>query len=112
MSPAASARAAACRTAWRGRRSRRGRPRRRREARFFATRPPSVRCAAMKAIRIEKTGGAEVLTLADVPAPEPKPNEAVVKIAASGVNFIDVYFREGRYPVQLPITLGQEAAGT
>jgi NADPH2:quinone reductase len=65
----------------------------------------------MKAIRIEKTGRAEVLTLADVPVPEPKPNEAVVKISASGVNFIDVYFREGRYPAQLPITLGQEAAG-
>src|ERR1041385_7895672 len=65
----------------------------------------------MKAIRIEKTGGPEVLTLADVAVPEPKPNEAVVKIAASGVNFIDVYFREGRYPAQLPITLGQEAAG-
>ena len=66
----------------------------------------------MKAIRIEKTGGPEVLTLADIAVPEPKPNEAVVKIAASGVNFIDVYFREGRYPAQLPITLGQEAAGT
>jgi len=65
----------------------------------------------MKAIRIEKTGGPEVLTLADVAVPEPKPNEAVVKIAASGVNFIDVYFREGRYPAQLPVTLGQEAAG-
>ena len=65
----------------------------------------------MKAIRIEKTGGPEVLTLADVAVPQPKPNEAVVKIAASGVNFIDVYFREGRYPAQLPITLGQEAAG-
>ena len=66
----------------------------------------------MKAIRIEKTGGPEVLTLADVAVPEPKPTEAVVKIAASGVNFIDVYFREGRYPAQLPVTLGQEAAGT
>jgi NADPH2:quinone reductase len=66
----------------------------------------------MKAIRIEKTGGPEVLTFADVPVPQPKPNEAVVKIAASGVNFIDVYFREGRYPAQLPITLGQEGSGT
>ncbi|HEY6138940.1 MAG TPA: quinone oxidoreductase [Thermoanaerobaculia bacterium] len=65
----------------------------------------------MKAIRIEKTGGPEVLTPADVPVPEPKPNEAVVNISASGVNFIDVYFREGRYPAQLPVTLGQEAAG-
>jgi NADPH2:quinone reductase len=66
----------------------------------------------MKAIRIEKTGGPEVLQLADVPLPEPKANEAVVKIAASGVNFIDVYFREGRYPAPLPVTLGQEGAGT
>ena len=65
----------------------------------------------MKVVRIEKTGGPEVLTLADIPVPEPKPTEAVVKIAASGVNFIDVYFREGRYPAQLPLTLGQEAAG-
>src|SRR4029078_3672946 len=65
----------------------------------------------MKAIRIEKTGGPEVLTLADIPLPEPKSNEAVVKISASVVNFIDVYFREGRSPAQLPVTLGQEAAG-
>src|SRR2546423_7900655 len=79
-----------------------------------ALRDTAAECTlcAMKAIRIERTGGPEVLTLADVPIPEPKPNEAVVKISASGVNFIDVYFREGRYPAQLPITLGQEAAGT
>lgn len=66
----------------------------------------------MKAIQVQKTGGPEVLTLVDVPAPKPKPNEAVVKIAASGVNFIDVYFREGRYPAALPFIDGQEAAGT
>ena len=66
----------------------------------------------MKAIRIDKTGGPEVLALADVPVPEPKADEAVVKIAAAGVNFIDVYFREGRYPATLPVTLGQEGAGT
>jgi NADPH2:quinone reductase len=47
-----------------------------------------------------------------LPVPKPKANEAVVKIAASGVNFIDVYFREGRYPAALPFTDGQEAAGT
>jgi NADPH2:quinone reductase len=52
------------------------------------------------------------LTLVDLPVPKPKANEAVVKIAASGVNFIDVYFREGRYPSALPFTDGQEAAGT
>src|SRR5215470_11074897 len=66
----------------------------------------------MKAIQVQKTGGPDVLTLVDVPAPQPKPNEALVKIAASGVNFIDVYFREGRYPAALPFIDGQEAAGT
>ena len=66
----------------------------------------------MKAIQAQKTGGPEVLTLVDLPVPKPKANEAVVKIAASGVNFIDVYFREGRYPSALPFTDGQEAAGT
>lgn len=67
---------------------------------------------AMKAIQVKRIGGPEVLTLTDLPVPEPKPNEAVVKIAAIGVNFIDVYFREGRYPSPLPFVVGQEAAGT
>ncbi|MBZ5506923.1 MAG: quinone oxidoreductase [Acidobacteriia bacterium] len=66
----------------------------------------------MRAIQVKKTGGPEVLTLVDVPIPKPKANEAVVKIAASGVNFIDCYFREGRYPAALPFIDGQEAAGT
>ncbi len=66
----------------------------------------------MKAIQVQKTGGPEVLTLVDLPVPKPKANEAVVKIAAIGVNFIDVYFREGRYPAALPFVDGQEAAGT
>jgi NADPH2:quinone reductase len=66
----------------------------------------------MRAIQVQKTGGPEVLTLVDLPVPKPKANEALVKIAASGVNFIDVYFREGRYPATLPFTDGQEAAGT
>ncbi len=65
----------------------------------------------MKAIQVQKTGGPEALTLVDLPVPKPKPNEAVVKIAAIGVNFIDVYFREGRYPAPLPFVDGQEAAG-
>jgi NADPH2:quinone reductase len=56
----------------------------------------------MQAIQVTKVGGPEVLTPTDVPVPSPKPNEAVVQIKASGVNFIDVYFREGRYPTQLP----------
>lgn len=66
----------------------------------------------MKAIQVQKTGGPEALTIVDLPLPKPKPNEAVVKIAAVGVNFIDVYFREGRYPATLPFVDGQEAAGT
>jgi len=65
----------------------------------------------MKAIQVKQTGGPEVLQLVDLPVPQPKPNEAVVKIAASGVNFIDVYQREGRYKVSLPFVLGQEGAG-
>jgi NADPH2:quinone reductase len=52
-----------------------------------------------------------VLTLVDLPTPTAKANEALVKIEASGVNFIDVYFREGRYPTPLPFINGQEAAG-
>jgi NADPH:quinone reductase len=66
----------------------------------------------MKAIQVQKTGGPEVLTLVDLPIPRPKPNEAIVKIAAVGVNFIDIYVREGRYPAALPFIDGQEAAGT
>jgi NADPH:quinone reductase len=65
----------------------------------------------MKAIQVKQTGGPEVMELVDLPVPQPKPNEAVVKIQASGVNFIDVYNREGRYKVPLPFVLGQEAAG-
>lgn len=65
----------------------------------------------MKAIQVQQTGGPEALKLVDLPVPKPKPNEALVKIAASGVNFIDVYFREGRYPTQAPFVVGQEAAG-
>lgn len=52
-----------------------------------------------------------MLTLVDVPVPDPKANEALVQIEAAGVNFIDVYFREGRYPAPLPFINGQEGAG-
>ncbi len=66
----------------------------------------------MRAIQILKTGGPEVLTLREIPTPVPGPGEALMRIEASGVNFIDTYHREGRYPAALPYTLGQEAAGT
>ena len=65
----------------------------------------------MQAIQVSEVGGPEVLTLADLPIPSPKANEAVVQIKAAGVNFIDVYIREGRYPTPLPFVSGQEAAG-
>ncbi|HKF01892.1 MAG TPA: quinone oxidoreductase [Candidatus Sulfotelmatobacter sp.] len=66
----------------------------------------------MKALLVKQTGGPEVMELVDLPVPEPKANEAVVKLAAAGVNFIDVYFREGRYKAQVPFIPGQEGAGT
>lgn len=65
----------------------------------------------MKAIQVKQVGGPEVMEVLDLPLPQPKPNEAVVKLAASGVNFIDVYFREGRYKTPLPFVPGQEGAG-
>jgi NADPH2:quinone reductase len=65
----------------------------------------------MQAIQVSQVGGPEVLTAVDLPAPSPKANEALVNIKAAGVNFIDVYLREGRYPTPLPFISGQEAAG-
>jgi NADPH2:quinone reductase len=67
---------------------------------------------SMKAIQVKQPGGPEAMELVDLPVPEPKANEAVLKLAASGVNFIDIYQREGRYKVPLPFVLGQEGAGT
>lgn len=65
----------------------------------------------MKAIQIQKTGGPEVLEFTELPVPEPAAGQVLVKVAASGVNFIDTYLREGRYPAPLPFVPGQEAAG-
>ncbi len=65
----------------------------------------------MKAIRVNEHGGPDILSYEDVPDPEPGPGEARVRLAASGVNFIDVYQRTGLYPKETPFTLGQEGAG-
>lgn len=65
----------------------------------------------MKAVRIHEFGGPEVLRYDDVSLPEPGVGEARVKLAAAGVNFIDIYHRKGLYPGKLPFTLGQEGAG-
>jgi NADPH2:quinone reductase len=66
----------------------------------------------MKAIQVKQVGGPEAMEVVEMPVPQPKANQAVVKLAASGVNFVDVYFREGRYKAaELPFVLGQEGAG-
>ena len=65
----------------------------------------------MKAIQVTQTGGPEALELVDIAVPQPKPKEALVKLAAIGVNFIDVYLREGRYQATLPFIDGQEGSG-
>jgi NADPH2:quinone reductase len=65
----------------------------------------------MKAIQVKQVGGPEALESVEIPVPQLKANEALVKLAASGVNFIDVYFREGRYKTSLPFVVGQEGAG-
>ena len=66
----------------------------------------------MKAIRVSRTGGPEVLQLEDVPDPIPGPGEAVVRLEAIGVNFVEIYHRRGLYSSQLPFTPGSEGAGT
>src|SRR5215210_7941372 len=73
--------------------------------------PYAQRGEVMKAIRVNEYGGPEVLSYEDVSVPEPGSGEARVRLAASGVNFIDTYQRSGIYPVDLPLTLGMEGAG-
>jgi len=65
----------------------------------------------MRVIRVHEYGGPEVLRYDDVPLPEPGVGEALVRIGAVGVNFVDIYQRTGLYPGQLPMTPGREAAG-
>lgn len=66
----------------------------------------------MRAVRIHEPGGADVLRLEEVAVPEPGPGEALVRVEAAGVNFIDVYKRAGLYRLPRPATLGEEGAGT
>lgn len=66
----------------------------------------------MKAIAIDHNGGPDVLTLHDLPTPQPGAGQALVRLEASGINYIDVYFRTGAYPApRFPFVLGQEGAG-
>lgn len=64
------------------------------------------------AVRFDRHGGAEVLNLVEVPVPTPGPDEILIRHAAVGLNFIDIYQRTGLYPLPLPSGLGKEAAGT
>lgn len=65
----------------------------------------------MKAVRVHAPGGPEVLRYEDVPEPTPRAGEALVRVEAAGVNYIDVYYRTGLYKAELPFTLGLEAGG-
>ncbi|SPE37011.1 Quinone oxidoreductase [Candidatus Sulfopaludibacter sp. SbA3] len=65
----------------------------------------------MKSIHVLEPGGPEKMQLVDAPTPQPGPKQVLVRLHASGVNFIDVYFRMGLYKADLPITLGNEGAG-
>ena len=66
----------------------------------------------MKAVRVHEVGGPDVLRYEDIAVPTPGPGQALVKIEAIGLNFIDCYFRVGLYKLPLPFTPGNEAAGT
>ena len=66
----------------------------------------------MKAIRVHETGGPEVMRLEELPTPNPGQGQALVKVEAIGVNFVDIYNRSGLYKNLLPFTPGSEGAGT
>jgi NADPH2:quinone reductase len=66
----------------------------------------------MKAIQITETGGPEVLKLVELPIPQPGPGQVLIRVEATGVNFIEIYFRKGVYKAALPLVPGSEAAGT
>lgn len=65
----------------------------------------------MKAIQILEHGSADVIQVKELPKPQPKAGEALIKLKAAGLNFIDIYMRRGRYPRSLPFTPGLEGAG-
>jgi len=66
----------------------------------------------MRAIELTETGGPELMHLREIPTPTPQQDEVLIRVAVTGVNFIALYVREGRYGNKLPFTPGQEAAGT
>jgi NADPH:quinone reductase len=65
----------------------------------------------MRAVLVQETGGSEVLRVQDLPSPDPGPGELRVDVVAAGVNYIDVYYRTGAYPLPTPFIAGSEGAG-
>ena len=66
----------------------------------------------MQAIQITAFGGSDALALVDLPVPDPGPGQVLIKVAHAGVNYIDTYHRTGLYPLELPLVIGLEGAGT
>ena len=66
----------------------------------------------MKSIQVNEFGGPEKMELVETAVPQPGPGQALVRVAAAGVNYIDIYFRTGLYKAEFPVTLGNEGAGT
>jgi NADPH2:quinone reductase len=65
----------------------------------------------MQAIRVHQCGGPEAMVLETLPTPEPGPGQALIRVSAAGINFIEVYQRQGHYPLPLPTAMGGEGAG-
>ncbi|GAA95621.1 uncharacterized protein L969DRAFT_92751 [Mixia osmundae IAM 14324] len=65
----------------------------------------------MRALQVSEFGGPDVLQVVEVPVPQPKPGHILIKVEASGINFIETYFRKGIYKTPLPVILGNEPAG-
>jgi len=70
-----------------------------------------VTISTMQVVRIHQHGGPEVLQVEELPTPEPGPGQVRIKVAAAGVNFIDIYHRSGQYQMPMPFALGREGAG-
>ena len=69
----------------------------------------------MRAVVVQRLGGPEVLSVVEQPAPEPQDGQLIVQVAAAGVNYMDIYTREGvggYQPAQFPVVPGAEGAGT
>ncbi|AAW41486.1 conserved hypothetical protein [Cryptococcus deneoformans JEC21] len=81
-------------------------------AKQLSTMPSFQIPKTMKAIQVDAPGGPEVNVLREIPVPTPNPDEVLIKVQYTGVNYIDTYYRSGLYPKKFPYTVGQDAVGT